>query len=119
MERKFCGKPARATILCVWVKKLGRLFSDAAAILFSKKFTAKGSLCRNSREDRPFRFGAGPQTAGPSLRSGWVGNGEMIFDILKLTVAHAQGQRKPSLPGNLNSCLTLPTPGRHPFPRPG
>ncbi len=72
--------PARATILCVWVKKLGRLFSDAAAILFSKKFTAKGSLCRNSREDRPFRFGAGPQTAGPSLRSGCVGNGEMIFD---------------------------------------
>jgi hypothetical protein len=50
MEAKFCAKPATATILCAWAKKLARRFSVEAAMLFSKKSMERVSHYRSNRE---------------------------------------------------------------------
>ena len=47
---KFCAKRAMATIPCAWAKKSAKPFSAEAAMLFSKRSTAKVSRCRNNRE---------------------------------------------------------------------
>jgi hypothetical protein len=51
MEPKSCAKLARARIRCVSEKKLAKLFSGEAAMLFSKKFMEKASLSRNNHEN--------------------------------------------------------------------
>jgi hypothetical protein len=50
MEPRFCAKLARAPIPCASEKKSAKHFSAEAAMLFSKRSTAKGSLCRSNLE---------------------------------------------------------------------